>query len=158
MKMLRCTVMAIAALLALPVAAQDKPAPDTMQILREKLKADKKLLVAANMDLSEKEAKAFWPIYEDYQKELHKVNDSIALLLVDFAKQHNAGKLNDAKARQLLDRLFSIEEAELKLKRAFVPRLAKVLPGLKVARYMQLENKIRALVKYELAGEVPLAQ
>jgi hypothetical protein len=44
------------------------------------------------------------------------------------------------------------------MKRSFVPKLSKVLPGLKVARYMQIENKIRAIVKYEIAGEVPLAQ
>jgi hypothetical protein len=131
---------------------------DNMQILREKLKADKKLLIAANMNLTEAEAKNFWPIYEDYQKALHAINDRIATLLVDYAKQYNEGKLTDAKARTLLDQYFAIEEQELKVKRSFVPRLAKVLPGQKVARYMQLENKVRALVKYEIAGEVPLAQ
>jgi hypothetical protein len=46
-------------------AAQDKPA-DNMQIMREKVKADKKLLVASNMQLTEAEAKAFWPVYEEY--------------------------------------------------------------------------------------------
>ena len=49
-------------------------------------------------------------------------------------------------------------QAEVKMKKAFVPKLSKVLPGLKVARYMQIENKIRAIVRYEIAGEVPLAQ
>jgi hypothetical protein len=150
-----------AALLALPAAAQDKTATsndDNMQILRDKLKADKKLLIAANLDLTQAEAKGFWPIYEDYQKELNKLNDRIAMTLVDYAKQYNAGKLSDAKARDLLDQYFAIEDAELKVRRAIVPRLAKVLPGVKVARYVQLENKIRALVKYEIAGEVPLAK
>jgi hypothetical protein len=161
MKIGRLLPFLFAALLALPAAAQDKAgaAPaDNMQILREKLKADKKLLVAANMSLTEAEAKNFWPIYEDYQKALFGLNDRIAMLLVDYAKQYNAGKLTDAKARSLLDQSFAIEEEELKVKRAFVPRLAKVLPGQKVARYMQLENKVRAIVKYEIAGEVPLAQ
>lgn len=157
MKTIRYALCALACLLVLPAAAQDRPAPDTMQILREKLKADKKLLVAANMDLSEAEAKGFWPIYEDYQKELHKINDRIAVGLSAYAKEYNAGTFTDIKARLLLDQFLALEESETKLKRAFVPRLAKVLPGIKVARYMQLENKIRALVKYELAGEVPLA-
>ena len=44
------------------------------------------------------------------------------------------------------------------MKAAYVPKLGKVLPQVKVARYLQIENKIRALVKYELAGAVPLAQ
>ncbi len=158
MKLLHIALLAAAMLLGLPAAAQDKPAADSMQILREKLKADKKQLVAANLPLTEAEAKKFWPIYEDYQKQLAKVNDQIALLIVDYAKEYNAGSLTDAKARALLDRMIGIDEAEVKIKRALVKRLSGVLPGTKVARYVQLENKVRALVKYEIAGEVPLAQ
>jgi len=141
-----------------PVAskpAADKPA-DNMQVLREKLQADKKAVIAANMNLTEAEAKSFWPLYEEYQKELHKINDGMAMLIVAYSKDYNANSLTDDKARKLLDRYFGIEESELKLKRAFVPKLAKVLPGRKVVRYMQLENKVRALVKYEIAAEVPL--
>jgi hypothetical protein len=129
-----------------------------MQILREKLKADKKLVVAANMDLTEVEAKGFWPLYEEYQKALHKINDRLAMVIVAYAKEHNARSLTDEKAKNLLDSALAIEEAEIKLKRSTVPKLSKVLPGRKVARYMQIENKIRAIVKYEIAGEVPLAQ
>ena len=162
MKILRIIVLVLAAAAAMPSFAQskapaDKPAVDTMQILREKLKADKKLVVATNMVLTPAEAKGFWPLYEEYQKELQQINDHLATVLVAYSKEYTANSLTDDKASALLDRYFAIEEAELKLKRAFVPRLAKVLPGIKVARYMQIENKIRAIVKYELAGEVPLA-
>jgi Spy/CpxP family protein refolding chaperone len=161
MTALRIALLLAAALIALPAQAQTKPAPaapaDNMQILREKLKADKKLLVAANVQLTEAEAKKFWPIYEDYQKELHKLNDQIAMLLVDYAKDYNARTLTDAKASALADRSLAIEEAELKLKRAMLAKVRKALPGIKAAQYMQIENKIRALVKYEIAGEVPLA-
>lgn len=158
MKSLQFALLAAALLLGLPAAAQDKPATDSMQLLREKLKDDKKQLIAANLPLTEAEAKRFWPVYEGYQKELAKVNDQTALLIVDYAKEYNAGSLTDAKARALLDRMIGIDEAEVKIKRALVKRLEKVLPGTKVARYVQLENKVRALVKYEIAGEVPLAR
>jgi len=158
---MRYALILVAALSAAPVFAQTKPAAaqpaDNMQILREKLKGDKKLLVAANMDLSEAEAKKFWPLYEKYQQELFKINDSIAMLIVAYAKEYNADSLTNAKAAKLLEQSIAIEETETKLKRSFIPKLAKVLPGRKVARYMQLENKVRALVKYEIAGEVPLA-
>jgi hypothetical protein len=105
----------------------------------------------------EAEAKAFWPLYEAYQQELHKINDRIAMTIVDYAKEFNANTLTDAKAAQLLQQSIAIEEAEIKLKRTFVPKLGKVLPGRKIARYIQIENKVRAIVKYEIAGEVPLA-
>jgi hypothetical protein len=161
MKSMRHVLILVAALAVAPAFAQTKPADagpaDNMQILREKLKADKKLLVAANMDLTESEAKAFWPLYEEYQKELHTINDRIAMTIVAYAKEYNAKTLSDARATELLNQSVAIEESETKLKRSFMPKLAKVLPGRKVARYMQLENKVRALVKYEIAGEVPLA-
>jgi hypothetical protein len=150
-----------AALLALPAVAQDKAgaAPaDNMQILRDKLRADKKLLVAANVQLTEAEAKKFWPVYEAYQQELNKLNDQIAMLLVDYAKDFKANTLTDAKASALVDRSIAIEEAEIKGKRALVKKVRAVLPGIKAAQYVQIENKVRALVKYEIAGEVPLAQ
>jgi hypothetical protein len=44
------------------------------------------------------------------------------------------------------------------LKRAYLPRLGKVLPAKKVARYIQIENKIRAVLKYDLAQQSPLAR
>ena len=162
MRLVRMIVFALLAVVATPSFAQTKAAADqpadNMQILREKLRADKKLVVAANMALTEAEAKGFWPIYEHYQKELHQINDRLAMVMVSYGKEYTANSLTDQKASALLDRYFGIEEAEIKLKRSYVPRLAKVLPGLKVARYMQIENKIRAIVKYELAGEVPLAK
>jgi hypothetical protein len=145
-----------------PACAKDKPAAkkvaDDMSVLREQLKGDKKKIVTANLELTEAEAKDFWPLYEEYQKELHKINDRLAMVIVGYAKEYKAKSLTDDKAMKLLDEAFAIEEAEVKAKRAMVPRLAKVLPGRKVARYLQIENKIRALVKYEIASEVPLAR
>jgi hypothetical protein len=143
-------------------AAPAKPAAaapaDNMQILRDKVAADKKVVVAAAMELTEAEAKGFWPVYDEYQKKLHKINDGIATVISDYAKAYNAKSLSDQKALQLLDRYIALEDDELKLRKAMLPKLSKALPGLKVARYMQLENKVRALVKYELAAEIPLAQ
>src|SRR5215813_14023880 len=80
-----------------PVAskpAADKPA-DNMQVLREKLQADKKAVIAANMNLTEAEAKSFWPLYEEYQKELQKINDGMAMLIVAYSKDYNANSLTD---------------------------------------------------------------
>jgi len=80
------------------------------------------------------------------------------MIIVTYAKEYKANSLTDAKATQLLNQTFAVEEAETRLKKAFTVKLGKVLPGRKAARYMQIENKVRAIVKYEIAGEVPLAQ
>ena len=157
MTLLRIVLIALVAAFAVPATAQDKGTTN-MEILRQKVKADKKLVVASNMNLTEAEAKAFWPIYEEYQTELRKVNDQLAAVIVNYAKDFNANTLTDDKALRLVDQMMMAEQADTTLKQTFVPKLSKVLPGKKVARYVQIENKIRAIVKYELAGGVPLAQ
>jgi hypothetical protein len=152
-------VVMVAALvgMAIPVGAQDKPA-DNMQILREKIKADKKLMVATNIELTESEAKGFWPVYEEYQKDLIAINQRIGKLIESYAADYRANTLTDDKAKKLVDELAAIEQAEAGLKTTYVPKLSKVLPLKKVARYLQIENKVRALVKYELAASIPLAR
>jgi len=142
-----------------PAFAQTKPASaDTMQILREKLKSDKKVVVALNMDLTEAEGKAFWPIYDEYQKDLEKINRRTAELLQRYAREYGAGAVKNDEGRQMIDELMDIESDELKRKRAIVAKLNKVLSGKKMARYMQIEQKIRAVVKYEIADAVPLVR
>ncbi len=139
----------------LPVLAQDKPA-DTMQILREKLEADKKLLVATNMDLTEKEAQAFWPIYASYQKDLGLLNGRMLVLLQDFARTYHA--MTDEEARKLVGEYLAIERDRVRKKQSYLPKLRQALPEKKVARYLQIENKIEAVIRYELAGKVPLVK
>jgi hypothetical protein len=142
---------------ATPGVAQDKPA-DNMQILRDKIKADKKLVVATNMELTEPEAKGFWPVYDQYQKDLQKINKRMANVLESYAADFRGKSLTDDKARKLIEEAVAIEQAEANLKSTYAPKLSKVLPVKKVARYLQIENKIRAVVKYDLAQGVPLAQ
>lgn len=150
--------LAIVLLSFVPVSvAQDKPA-DNMQILRDKLRADKKWVVATNMELTESEAKAFWPIYEAYQKDLQKINRRVVNLLEIYAADFRNKSLTDEKAKKLIDEALSIEQAEADLKSAYAPKLGKVLPVRKVARYLQIENKIRAVIKYDIAQGVPLVQ
>jgi hypothetical protein len=150
-------LMVVITAFPVPALTQDKPA-DNMQILREKLKADKKLVVAANMDLTESEAKGFWPVYEQYQKDLDAINQRIGKLIESYAADYRANTLTDKKAKVLIDEMVAIEQAEAGLKTSYVPKLSKVLPPKKVARYLQIENKIRAVVKYEVAEGVPLVQ
>lgn len=152
------TMLAAVILALVPASfAQNAPA-DNMQILREKIKADKKLLVAANMDLTEPEATGFWPIYDAYQKDLHKINQRVESLLESYAADLEGESLTDAKAKRLISESVAIEQAEAKLKSTYAPKLGKVLPPKKVARYLQIENKIRAVVKYDLATGVPLVE
>jgi hypothetical protein len=149
------TVVAIAAGLVSPLLAQSGGTTN-MDILRQKIKADKKLVVAENLKLTDPEGTAFWPVYDAYQKELQQINQRLAAGILAYADAYNKGPVTNETAKKLLDESLAIESAEGALKSAFVPKIMAALPATKAARYIQIENKIRAAVRYELAANIPL--
>jgi hypothetical protein len=136
-----------------PVPAQEKET-DNMQIVVQKLRADKRLLVAENMQLTESEAKAFWPVYERFQNELFLIRSRTAKLLGDYKDAFE--NMSDKTAGKLLDEYMTIETLRLKLYQTYLPKFRKVLPQKKVARYFQIENKVQAALTYEIARTIPL--
>ena len=146
------------ALISSPIFAEEKmdKSSSNMEILREKIKADKKLVVAANMDLTDAEAKAFWPIYQEYQTRLGKINERVVKLIVDYAENFK-GMTNEV-AKKLMKESMAVEKERLALKESLMPKFQKALPAIKVARYYQIENKIQAVVQYGLADSIPLVE
>ena len=137
----------------IPALCQEKSA-DNMQLVLEKIRADKKLLVAENMQLTEAEAKAFWPVYEQYQDELFLLRSRTVKLIKDYADAYD--KMTDQAAKKLLNEYMTIEALGPKLRQAYLPKFRKALPDVKVARYYQIENKIHAVLMYELGSNIPL--
>ena len=155
MRLVQALILAIAALLALPAAAQTEA---DMKVLAEKVRADKKAVIALNLQLTEAEAKDFWPVYDAYQADLQKINQRMLGAIKRYANAYNKGSVSDETAKKLINEAIAIEDAEVRLKRSYVPTLEKAIPGVKVARYLQIESKIRAVVRYELATQIPLVQ
>jgi hypothetical protein len=144
--------------ISVPLVAAEQPSNSDMQILLEKVKADKKLLVAVNMELSDAEAKKFWPVYDAYQVQLGKLNERIAVLIADYAADYQNASMTDAKAKKMISEMVAIDQAGAAMKKSFVPKLYKALPPVKAARYLQIENKIRAALNFEIAAAVPLVK
>jgi hypothetical protein len=140
---------------SVPALAEDKPA-DNMQLVKDKIKADKKLFVAENMQLTEKEDKGFWPVYESFQKDLGSRNEKLLKLIEDYAQNYDT--MTDQKAQALTKDYLALETARVKLLESYVPKFRKVLGDKKTARYLQLENKINAVLRFELAANIPLVK
>jgi hypothetical protein len=138
-------------------ASGDKPASN-LEIIHDKLKADKKLIVAKYMELTESEAKKFWPVYDEYQSDLQKTNQRLRSLLESYASDYKGKSMTDEKAKKLLDEWMAIEQEDGKRRSAFAPKVLQALPAKKAARYLQIENEYRVLLRYEIAGAVPLIQ
>jgi hypothetical protein len=147
------TRLIMLALLLLPVHTM--AADDDRELAREAIHANKKLVIAANMHLNANEKEGFWAVYEDYQQDLGKILERTVALIEDYAI--NFETLSDKKAKELLNSHLKIEADTVKLKKSYLRKFQKVLPAQKVVRYYQLENKIEAIIDYELVDKIPLA-
>jgi hypothetical protein len=137
-------------------SAAAKTADTNMEIFMDKVRADKKLLVAANMGLSDAEGKGFWPIYDMYQTELKALNDRTMAAIMSYADGYTKNTLTDAQATKLTNDILAIDQDEVAMRKKYSTSLAGVLPGKKAARYLQIESKIRAGLRNEMADAIPL--
>jgi hypothetical protein len=148
--------LALLSLLVGFAAGAQEPIADNMDILREKIAADKKLLIAANLVLTESQAAAFWPIYDEYQKDLAALNQRIATLIKNYADAYNTGSVADAKAEELLAEALAVDQAKVDIKEKYAQRLDGVIPTIERVRYLQMESKVRALIDFDMAANIPL--
>jgi hypothetical protein len=140
-------------LLAVPFVAFADEALD----LKKKIIFDqKKLVVMENMDFTDDETKAFWPVYEKYQEELFQVSQRGATLILAYASVYQT--LTDDQATKIIDEYYNIQDERLAIMKKMMVDVGKVLPGKKAFRYMQVESKLSAIARYELAKEIPLAK
>jgi hypothetical protein len=124
-----------------------------VQSARAELQADRTKIVADNLPLTEAEAQKFWPLYNEYRGRWSKLDDRALALVKDYAANYDA--MSDQKARKLIGEQLDIEEERLKLRRSYLGKFEKVLPGKKTARYYQIERKMDAVVANETASLIP---
>jgi hypothetical protein len=157
MRTLKLVIMtaatALTCLTAGAAAAQSRPTDD-MEILREKLRADKKLVLAATLQLTDAEGKAFWPVYNAYQSDMIQHYDRVLALIDNFSKSYQ--NLSDEAARKLISEFLALQTNHPAVLKKYAPQFLQVLPAKKVAQLYQVENKLRALVDYDLAQSIPL--
>lgn len=140
-----------------PVQGQALEA-SSMDVLREQLDLDKRAVVEANLILTEPQAASFWPVYEEYQKELGAIDAQLVKLVNEYGERYVNGSITDAIARRMIGEALALEEAELALRKRTLMKLDGVVPAIEAARYLQIENKIRAVVRFDLADAIPLVE
>ena len=127
---------------------------DQIEVLRDMAATERRALVAENMMLNEEESKIFWPLYDDYRAKARKLGTKEIAMIVKFADNYE--KMTDETTTEIMNDYFSVVTAQSKLKATHRNKMVKVLSPKLVLRYMQIENKIDAIIDYSLAAEIPL--
>ena len=139
-----------------PGVVSAQTADDAIQLTRSAIQTERQAVVAANLGLNESESAVFWPLYRDYRNAVNQAADA----RVDILRRlfSNYETLTDDDALSLLDDHLAFEKAVLKIRTSYAKKMSKVLPGRTVARFFQIENKMDAIIDYEMAGEIPLVR
>lgn len=136
---------------AAPAAAQT---PTDIELTRANIQKARQKIIASAMNLTEDESLAFWPAYRDYRVDVARLGDRLVKVINEFVASD--ATLNDEQATRLLDEYLDIRSKEVSVKKKHVKIFRKLLPPAKVTRFFQLENKLDAVVNFELAQTIPL--
>jgi hypothetical protein len=156
MKLASLALALIVAASPLASIAQDVTTSADEQILLKQVQTNKRGVYADYLKMTDAESKAFWPIYDDYEAQLKKVDDRFMAMINDFASKYDT--LTDAQAAEMLKERLALDRKRVDLKVKYTERIAKVLPGKKALRFAQLESRIDNLMRRNLYSIIPLAR
>ena len=145
-------LLSVLSILIPALALADEAAELKKQIVMDQ----KKLVVMENMGFTEEEAKEFWPVYEKHQQELFKNAQQVAKIILSYASVYK--EMKDDKALALLEDFQQVQKQRLDILTSYTDDLKKILPGTKVFRCLQVEYKLEAIARFEMAKVIPLAQ
>jgi len=127
-----------------------------LDLLRKDLRAKRKELIAANLKLTPTEAERFWPVYDQYIKELIAINDKKFALIQEYANS-NQTMTND-QALLFIREWLDFDIATNQLRQKYVPMVSKVLDGKKTATFFQLDRRIAMMMEIQVSSQMPLVQ
>ena len=157
MKLTRIVAFLLFASCAFPLLGQaDAQMRKEIQLTRQTILNERQSIVTEFMNLTAEEEAVFWPLYRDWRAKVAGLGNREVKLITDFAEKYES--LSDADAGALIDDWIKIEDDYNKLRKQFLKRFRKALPDKKVMQFFQLENKMDAVIEYELAGSIPLAK
>lgn len=125
-------------------------------LLKSDLKSRKTGFIREGLRLSEKEATAFWPIYQSYEADLKRIEDTRLRVIQDYLDNYD--RMTDDRAKELILRKLALEEQRIELKKSYFKRFEKALPGKALARYLQLEYRFGLMMDLKNTAEVPLVE
>jgi len=153
--MKRFTIVLALAAVASSIQGQDTAARGPVELTRGAIQQKRQEIVTLAMTLTAGEEKGFWPLYREWRS----VNSGLGDRRLDLiTKVENSSGMGDAEVKALVDVALKLETDTLAQKKKYVQRFRKILPEKKVARFFQLESKLDAVVNYDLAGRVALAE
>ena len=125
------------------------------QIILSRIMTDKRAIYTQAMRLTDEESRAFWPVYDEYEAKVKKIDDRFIRLVNDYAAKYST--MTDVDARGMLAAKMKIDWERMALQQAYTRKIGKAMPAIKALRYAQLESRIDNELQREVMQLIPLA-
>ena len=125
-----------------------------IDLLRQDLKKGKVAVLTEMMALTPEEASKFWPIYNEYDKELSKLGDERLALIKDYAD--NYGSMSDQKVVDIGRKSLDLESRRTALKKRYFDRMSQTVSPKTAGRFLQIENQLLMIVDLQVASSLPI--
>jgi hypothetical protein len=149
-------VLAIFALAGSSRASAQDPSDEDIKLFREDPRSLQKQIIAEYMELSDKEAEQFWPLFERYTQELVAKHDGKYALLKAYAKNYTT--MTDQEAETYIRERAAIDQAIIQGRLKYLPLFREILSGKSTALFFQLDWRLGLIMDLQLASETPLIE
>jgi ABC-type glycerol-3-phosphate transport system substrate-binding protein len=153
-------LIAVAALAAFGAAettlAQGANSRDDTELLISQIQTDKRAIVLSTLQLTDPQVQAFTPIYDEYQRDMKDLMTRGSEVIDKFAA--NFGSMTDDAAKDILKDYFAVRDDRNDLMEKYAKKFQKALPATKVLQWVQVENKLNALLDVQAAAVIPISR
>jgi Spy/CpxP family protein refolding chaperone len=157
MKKILIAFAAVAALGATEATlAQATNSRDDTELLISQIQTDKRAIVLSALELTDPQVQAFTPIYDEYQREMKELMTRGSEIINKFAA--NYGAMTDDAAKDIMKDFFKVRDDRNAILEKYSKRMQKALPPTKVLQWLQVENKLNALLDVEAAASIPISR
>jgi hypothetical protein len=115
-------------------------------------------MVLLDLKISGEEEKRFEPVYKEYRKVIRANGNKLFSLIGEYGAAQKDGTLSDAQALKMTKLFMDIQIEKLELKKTYISKFKKILPGIKVGRFYQIDHRLDIADYLEISDAVPLAK
>jgi len=138
---------------SLPSTSEKKNIDEYVALLRENVRQQSAQITGAVMQLGPEESEKFWPIYDEYQRALIKLNNSRIRNLGNYVSDF--GQLTDERADQLIKEELSLRKQRDELLAQSYERVKQSLGALTAARFLLIESQLQLITDLQLDSRLP---
>ncbi len=138
--------------LSIPLDKDDRER--TTNISRAEIQTKREAFLNALVQPSAKQEEKLWTEYRKYTKKLGKLEDRLAELIDEYAE--GFGSLTDKQALQITKEAADIDTDKAKSLETVIRKLQSVLDAKQVVRVLQVEQKLDAMTRFDLALTIPV--